>query len=108
MEVRKTKCKEEKTIPAMSTDQGFITNDVDKANHVRNASNLFFLPPQAIAPTAESALCRLAAMQDINVTYDGVLEVFEELKPHSAPGPEAIPWFVLKKVRTLWWLNFLS
>lgn len=42
-----------------------------------------------------------AAMQDKNVTYDGVLEVFEELKPHSAPGPDAIPWFVLKKLRTL-------
>lgn len=38
----KQSARKKKTIPPMSTDQGFITNYVDKANRFRNTSNLFF------------------------------------------------------------------
>lgn len=80
----------------MSTDQGFITNDVDKANHFNKYFQSVCSTPLKGAPSAGSSQCHLPAMPDIDVTYNGVLKLLEELKPHSAPGPDAIPCIVLR------------
>ncbi|KAH9383467.1 hypothetical protein HPB48_024976 [Haemaphysalis longicornis] len=71
--------KEEETTPPFSTIQGFKTDDVYKANHFNKYFQSVFSTPVVSAPSAESSQCHLPSMPDIDVTYNGVLKLLEEL-----------------------------